>query len=132
MSSLFRWLAIATMLMLCFYAKWATWWGGWSFSYRFLSELVPILTLATALAWERWVCRFILARWIFTLGMLVSIYFHFLGAFYYPLSEFNSTPAGVDERPPGYGMCKYGEIARDQKLLLADFKILATDSFRSA
>jgi len=80
------------------YARWRSWWGGYSFGYRMLSEMVPGLTLLLALAWEQWSEP---RRWLqvaFGFAVLVSLYANFLGARYYP-DDWNMRPVSVDIKP---------------------------------
>jgi hypothetical protein len=92
---LYRYLSVGLLLDLLITAKWRVWWGGWSFGYRMLIELLPGLTVLLALAWERTIAT----RWrlqvAFWPTVLVSFYIHFLGAFYYP-SDWNYSPRSVD------------------------------------
>ena len=92
---LYRYLSIGLLLDLLLTAKWRVWWGGWSFGYRMLIELLPGLTVLLALAWERKIAT----RWrlqvAFWPTVLASFYIHFLGAFYYP-SDWNYSPRSVD------------------------------------
>jgi hypothetical protein len=119
-SWVYKWMAVGTVLTLFVYGRWTEWWGGWCFGYRLVSELVPILTLASALAWERWLCRLSALRWAFGLAAAFSFYVNGLGALYYPISEFNFVPASIDDSPARLWRLRDGELARDQRLLLAD------------
>jgi hypothetical protein len=49
---LIAWLLAAAATLL-FYARWRYWWGGWCFGPRYLCEILPVLCLAFALAYER-------------------------------------------------------------------------------
>jgi hypothetical protein len=73
--------AAATILL---YAKWYFWWGGACFGYRLLTEIAPLLTILLAVGWER---SFSTRRYLYPLlgiAAVVSLYTHFLGAFYAP------------------------------------------------
>jgi hypothetical protein len=121
---IYRYLAVATGLMLFVYGRWGDWWGGWSFGYRLLSELVPILVIASALAWQQWVCKYAFARWTFAVAIAYCFYIHFLGALYYPTSHFNPDPVDIDNDQRRLWSVSDGEIARDHKMFLADLKTL--------
>jgi len=71
---------VATMLL---YSKWYSWWGGNSFSYRLLAELVP-LAIFLAVGWERFYRdrRFLYP--LLGIAAVASLYIHFLGAYYAP------------------------------------------------
>ena len=42
-----------TILLLMLYSKWLMWWGGWSFGYRLLIEMLPGLMILLAIFWEK-------------------------------------------------------------------------------
>lgn len=81
---LIRYFAVGALLHLALYAMWRVWWGGHSFGYRLLIEMLPALILALAVAWEKWIAP----RWwlqaAFWPAVIISIYLNFLGARYYP------------------------------------------------
>jgi hypothetical protein len=85
---IYKYLVVSLFALLMVYAKWPIWWGGHSFAYRLLIELTPILIIFLALCWENVIEGRIFAKGIFSCLLAVSIYIHFLGAFYYP-SGFN-------------------------------------------
>jgi hypothetical protein len=124
---LYRYLAVATALTLLCYSRWWMWWGGWCFSYRLLIELVPILILALALAWQRWISGRRLATWCFGISLFYSFGVHFLGAFYYPASQFDSSPDSIDEAR--IWNVRDGELMRDGRLFVEDLRRIATGHF---
>jgi hypothetical protein len=90
------WMGVGALGHLIVHAKWSVWWGGWSFGYRLLIEMLPALTLLLALAWEQWVAT----RWwrlaLFAPLAAASIYANYLGAWHYP-SDFNAKPGNIDQ-----------------------------------
>jgi len=88
-------LAAATILNIVIFSKWTIWWGGHSFGYRMLIEIIPALTVFLAVAWHRWFSR----RWygivLFLLLLLPSLFIHYLGFRYYP-SDWNVNPINTD------------------------------------
>src|SRR6266481_32344 len=94
---LHRYLVIGALADLVLYAKWSIWWGGWSFGYRLLTEMVPVLTLMLALGWERFIVRYRSLQALLLATVLLSAYFHFLGV-YFP-SDWNVTPTNIDTSP---------------------------------
>ena len=77
-------MGIGILATLLLYAKWYSWWGGTSFGYRLLTELVPLLTIFLAIGWERF---FAVRRFLYPLlgiATVLSLYAHFLGAFFAP------------------------------------------------
>ncbi len=92
---IYKYLAAATVLFLLAMAGWKMWWGGWSFGYRLLIELVPLLILFLAIYWEAAMAASPWRRRAFTAALLFSLYANFLGAHYYP-SVFNGSPDNID------------------------------------
>jgi hypothetical protein len=76
---------------------WPNWWGGHSFGYRILSELIPVLLLRAALAWDRPTLPANAFRAAGTLLIGLSIAVHALGAF--RPSRFDSRPDDIDTHP---------------------------------
>ncbi|HJQ19363.1 MAG TPA: hypothetical protein VJ867_03370 [Gemmatimonadaceae bacterium] len=77
-------LAVGIVATIALYAKWFSWWGGTCFGYRLLTEIAPLLTIFLAAGWERF---FAARRYLYPLlgiAAVVSLYTHFLGAFYAP------------------------------------------------
>jgi hypothetical protein len=60
-------------------AKWSNWWGGDSFGYRLIIDLLPILMLFVVDFWERHAAR-TLVKFLFPALILVSVFMNFLGA----------------------------------------------------
>lgn len=89
------WLA-AAVATLFVYAKWHAWWGAWCFGPRFLTEAVPILALAFALAFDylnhRWASWGARVAWVL---VLASVAVHFIGVFGYHL-DWMSSHGGAD------------------------------------
>lgn len=85
---LYRYLVVASLLQVLLAARWHMWWGGSSFGYRLLLELVPALVIFLALAWTRIVAPRPALRACFGLLLIASIYVQYLGAMVYP-SDFN-------------------------------------------
>ncbi len=92
---IYRYLAIGTLGHLYLFSKWSVWWGGHSFAYRMLIEMVPALVIFAAAAWDHGFLRNRWLRVVFTIFALLSLYMHFLGAYYYP-AGFNFTPNWID------------------------------------
>jgi hypothetical protein len=82
-------LAIGGLADLILLSRYSVWWGGHSFGYRMLLEMLPAMAVFLALAWERWIVH----RWwrsaLFLLAVLVSFYVQLLGAWVYP-TDWNS------------------------------------------
>lgn len=108
---LYRYLAIPPMALVALYSFWYSWWGGWSFGYRLLLEAVPFLIVFLALCYETMIVRHWYWQVLFWLGLVVSAYIHYLGAYYYPCG-FNALPINVDTQPGRLWDWANGELAR--------------------
>lgn len=85
---LFRYLSVGTIFLVLLYSSWGMWWGGVSFGYRLILEIVPVAILLLALAWKEVVRKRLILRAAFLALLGFSVYIQCLGAFVYP-SEFN-------------------------------------------
>jgi hypothetical protein len=92
---LYPYLAAAVLLYIGLISQWKVWWGGYCFGYRLLCEIVPILILFLAEAWQRWIAGHRGRVFQFLVLLALSVYFNALGAFYYPTS-FNNVPQSVN------------------------------------
>ncbi|MEO6324964.1 MAG: hypothetical protein ABIT01_12585 [Thermoanaerobaculia bacterium] len=96
---------VPALLVLCVW--WPKWWGGHSFGYRLVSELIPVLLLPAALAWEA--AQSPLRA--LALGLaVVSIGIHSLGT--YAPSAFNSVPDNIDQHPERLWSVRDSDVAR--------------------
>lgn len=102
--------AIASILMVVFYSMWHLWDGAFSYSYRFLVDLLPGLCLFIAVVWE-WIVR----NWIWKSLLVVALTFSLLiqvtGAFFYPCGWYN-TPVKVLEHRERFWDWRDPEFAR--------------------
>jgi hypothetical protein len=117
--SLDRWLAVSIILLLIIYSKWRMWWGGWSFGYRIIIEIIPMLIIFTTQVWESKIEKQKILKVIFLALVLLSIYIQFLGAHYYQCG-FNAGPPNIDDYPERLWDFKEGELVRCTKNLWAD------------
>ena len=113
---LYRYLSISIIFILLLYSKWIMWWGGHSFGYRLLTEIVPLLTILLAIYWEKYivVCpkkSFIIFKVALYSLTLYSIFIHFLGAFYEPCG-FNYFPNSIDRHLERLWDLKDSQISR--------------------
>jgi hypothetical protein len=111
MDPVFRYLSISTLLLVLMYSKWGMWWGGWTFGYRLLTELVPAMILFLALFWEESISRRFPLRMAFGSLLALSLFTHFLGAVCYP-SDFNYSPDNIDRHPERLWDIRGSELSR--------------------
>jgi hypothetical protein len=89
----YTYLAVAAMAVLLLHSQRLDWYGGWSYSYRYLVETLPILTIFLVLAWEENISKKLYLRFIFSFLLLWSVYTQILGAYIYP-SGFDNYSLG--------------------------------------
>lgn len=94
---IYRLLAVGGGANLLLYSCWSVWWGGWSFGYRLLLELLPALVLFLALAWERWISLHKTRCTLFMLAVIISLYIQFLGASFFPSNWYHRL--NIDANP---------------------------------
>lgn len=88
-SALLRHVAVGVLLTIAFYSCYIVWDGAFSYSYRFLVDLLPAMALLVAPVWV-WLVRRSWRRW--TIGALAafSVGVQVVGAFYYPCGWYRS------------------------------------------
>lgn len=117
----YRYMAVSVVLFFLVCSQWEMWWGGWSFGYRLLIELIPMLMLFAVLCWNVCLKESYRARFIMIGLVMVSMYIHFLGAFYFP-SDFNYVPDNIDVNHNRLWDAKNGEIVRCTRNMVAAMK----------
>jgi hypothetical protein len=89
-----RYLVVAVMFELALYSRWNNWWGGHTFGYRILIELVPLLVLILARQWKRFAAvRGAMPAFGTLLSLSIAV--QALGAWVFP-SGFNTN---IDREP---------------------------------
>lgn len=109
-----RCLVLGVLLTLAVYAYWRLWWGGHSFGYRLLIELLPALVLLIARFWPE-IARSLAATALFAGLAGVSILIQLLGAYEYP-SGFNEN---IDQEPERLWQASGSQIPRLARKFLA-------------
>ncbi len=113
-------LAVGALADLILFSRWSVWWGGWSFGYRMLLEMLPALCIFLALTWERWIALRLWRRALFLLAALVSLYIQFLGAWFFP-SDWNGR-VNIDGNPDRNWDWRDSELAALQKNFMLKLK----------
>lgn len=125
LSPVFRYFSMSIIACILVYSKWHNWWGGHSFGYRLLIELVPMLMLFLAVCWERYIYRHKLAQFIFAVLAIFSVYVHFLGMYIYPSSHFDSDPNNIDQHPERLWSVTDSELTRSTRIFFERVKGVA-------
>jgi hypothetical protein len=118
---IFRYFASSVILILCVYARWNMWWGGHSFSYRIITEILPMMIIFTAMSYDKFISKRKSLEAVFIILLFVSVYFHLLGAHYTPCG-FNYIPNNIDSNIERLWDIKEGELARCSRNLFTDLK----------
>ena len=85
--------AVATVLTVLFYAGWSDWYGDFSYSYRFLVDLLPGLTLLLAVVYNRLMAEH-WRRALFISFAAFSVLAQIVGAFFYPCGWYDHSRLG--------------------------------------
>jgi hypothetical protein len=110
---LLRWLLPGAAGLLAISSAWGMWWGGASFGYRILLDVVPLLLLLSAVSWTEWIGRRRPLRVAFGVLFAFSAYVEVLGVLAYP-TGFDD---GLDLEP-----ARLWNV-RDSELVLASRKL---------
>jgi hypothetical protein len=74
------------------------WWAGWCFGPRYATDLLPFLAWFLVPAWARIGARRVL-RWAFGATVALALWVQVVGAFYYPVGNWDGLPVDVDVAP---------------------------------
>ena len=74
------------------------WWAGWCFGPRYATDLLPFLAWFLVAAWARIGARGVL-RWAFGATVALALWVQVVGAFYYPVGNWDALPVDVDVAP---------------------------------
>lgn len=125
-----RYLITGMILIFLGYARFSTWWAGWCFGPRYLTNLMPFLAFFLVPVWPRMEKRAAL-RAVFALSLIVAIGIECVGAFCYPTGHWDSIPVSVDRDPARLWDWRDNPIGRNlnaglaPRLLYDDIKLLA-------
>jgi hypothetical protein len=85
----FRWITVAITVLLALESVWFDWWGGWSFGYRRIVDLVPLLTILSIPVLAQ-TAKHRIARPLLAVAAAWSIAVQVIGAFAYDLDGWNA------------------------------------------
>jgi hypothetical protein len=107
---LLAFIAIASLLLILLYSAWSSWHGDFSYSYRFLVDLLPGLSLFLALAWN-WMIAQQWRKSLFVASAVFSVVVQIIGSFFYPCAWFE-TPARANSHQERFWDWKDPEFLR--------------------
>lgn len=90
---IFAALLAGALTLLLVTSKWTIWWGGHSFGYRLLIEMLPALTILLAVAWENFVRERLAWKCAFLICLAWSIFLQAFGA--------RAQPTGFNQKLDG-------------------------------
>ncbi len=112
---LFRHAALATLLTTLFYALFSDWFADFSYSYRFLVDVLPMLALLATVTWG-WVTARRARVAAFGALAALSVGVQVVGAFFYPCGWFDAgAPARMWDvtRPEALVCLRAGPVVPD-------------------
>jgi hypothetical protein len=90
-----RYLILGMAIVFGLHARLGSWWGGWCFGPRYLTDFLPLLTFFILPIWREVRARSAL-RVAFGLAVAVAVWVQIVGACYYPRGDWDWRPANVD------------------------------------
>jgi len=121
---LWKYLSVSVLFLIILVAKYQRWWGGWTFGYRLLIEITPILIIFLALFWYQNLSKKRILRFLVGVLLIYSLFVQFLGVYYYP-SDFCFVPDNIDQNPARLWDYRDTELTRCTKLLLLDVGLIS-------
>jgi hypothetical protein len=91
-----------------------TWWGGWCYGPRYLSDLLPFLALFLVPVWAHIRSRKLL-RAAVVAAFIVAVWIQIIGAFNYPGGNWDGFPGAIDQHPQRLWDWKDNQIRRTWK-----------------
>ena len=94
---LYKYIALSSILYIIFFSFYTGWHGGFTYGYRYLLDILPLLCLFLAFSIEK-VLTSSRLKLIFVFLVLFSLFVQFVGFLNYP-SDWNTFPASIEARP---------------------------------
>ena len=93
-----RYLIVGMAAVFLQQAGFGTWWGGWCFGPRYLTDLLPFFALFLIPIWPRIQAAPAL-KMAFVLATVAALWVQVVGAYYYPRGWWDGNPVSVDRDP---------------------------------
>jgi len=106
-----RYLVAGTLALVGLYAFWPIWWGGHSFGYRLLIEVIPGFIVLLALGWEEVIRGSRPLQGVAGVLLAASVYVNYLGARVGPCG-FDMSPNSIDAHPERLWQVRDTELIR--------------------
>jgi hypothetical protein len=90
-----RYLILGIVIVYGLHARLGSWWGGWCFGPRYLTDFLPLLVFFLPPVWSEIRARPVL-RVVFGLAVAAALWVQIVGACYYPSGNWDGLPRNVD------------------------------------
>jgi len=93
-----RYLLLGLAVVLPLHARFGSWWGGWCFGPRYLTDLLPFMAFFLVPLWP----RIRASRWLrvaMAAAVVAAVWVQIVGACYYPRGFWDGRPVSVDADP---------------------------------
>ncbi len=109
-----RFLIVGIVADFLVHARLGTWWAGWCFGPRYLTDLLPFLAYFLLPVWPR-IQGARLVRAAFSAAVAVAFLIQLVGAYYYPRGEWDAKPVTIEAEPKRLWDWRDTQIARSLK-----------------
>ena len=93
-----RYLLLGLAVVPLLHARFGSWWGGWSFGPRYLTDLLPFMAFFLVPVWPRIRASRCL-RVALAAAVVAAVWVQIVGACYYPRGFWDGRPVSVDADP---------------------------------
>jgi hypothetical protein len=90
-----RYLILGMAIVYTMHVRMGSWWAGWCFGPRYLTDFLPLLVFLVLPVWSEIRARPVL-RVAFGVAVAVALWVQTVGACYYPRGRWDSFPGNVD------------------------------------
>jgi hypothetical protein len=90
-----RYLILGMAIVYSMHVRMGSWWGGWCFGPRYLTDFLPLLVFFILPVWSAIRAGTIL-RVAFGVAVAAALWVQIVGACYYPRGYWDSLPVSVD------------------------------------
>jgi hypothetical protein len=93
-----RYLLLGMVAVLLLHARLGTWWAGWCYGPRYLTDLLPFLAFFLIPVWSRIRAKAVL-RGAFIVAVAVALWVQVVGAACFPKGLWDLKPVSMDRNP---------------------------------
>jgi hypothetical protein len=93
-----RYVLVGIVAIVLLHAKLGSWWAGWCYGPRYLTDILPFLAFLLISIWPR-IHSAPLVRTAFVLAVAAALWVQVVGATCYPRGGWDASPMSVDRDP---------------------------------